>query len=295
MERTAKWKKSIDRIDNFYKSYVDYYRMSDETKELLEANNYYKDKYRGKRCFIFGNGPSINTLDFGLFKNEVVFTVNELFRHKDFELLNSNFHFIADPAYFNLKRNRQSDLNIINLVCELGKRSRKPEFFLPIESRKTVHRYGWDRKLDIHYFKSDLSFYDDYLEKMNFARVVPRFQAVVQWCIAFAVFAGFKEIYLLGCDATNILTDISLVCNETVGLQYAYDLSNEEEADVKRKHRVSGLEYTLYGYHKIVHLFSELNKYCISKGVKLYNCSSETVLDCIPRREISDVIKNSEV
>ena len=38
-----------------------------------------KDKFKGERCFIIGNGPSLNKIDLDLLKNEYTFGVNSIF------------------------------------------------------------------------------------------------------------------------------------------------------------------------------------------------------------------------
>lgn len=282
--------RKIIKFDNLYKNNVHIRRMDNHRRELLEKNEKYRNKYKGERCFILGNGPSINTLDFRSLENEITFTVNEMFRHEKFEQLNSNFHFIADPEYFKLQRSNKEDNEIIDLINNIGKKGKSPVFFLPMESEKIIKKYGWNRRLKIQYFASNLIFYNDYDEQIDFTKYIPAFQAVVQWCIAFAVYAGFKEIYLLGCDATNIITDLTLFADKQADLSYAYNLSEEAADAVKRKHLKNGLEYTLYGYHRIVHLFGELSKYCKKNEVLLCNASGTTILDCMPRKRVCDIL-----
>ena len=72
---------------------------------LLKNNKKYKNIHNGKRCFIFGSGPSLMNIDFGLFENEYVFTVNQLPRKKDFDKLKSNYHFWADDCFFDGNKN----------------------------------------------------------------------------------------------------------------------------------------------------------------------------------------------
>ncbi len=39
----------------------------------------FKDKHKGGRCFIIGNGPSLNKLDLTLLKNEITFGLNRIY------------------------------------------------------------------------------------------------------------------------------------------------------------------------------------------------------------------------
>ena len=48
-----------------------------EYKQILKDLNL-KDKYKGKRCFVIGNGPSLRAEDLELIKNEITFAANRI-------------------------------------------------------------------------------------------------------------------------------------------------------------------------------------------------------------------------
>ena len=52
------------------------FKEKPELKTLISPNSSLKGIHQGQRCFIFGNGPSLNNVDFSLFENEYSFTVN---------------------------------------------------------------------------------------------------------------------------------------------------------------------------------------------------------------------------
>ena len=43
---------------------------------------------------------------------------------------------------------------------------------------------------------------------------IPSFTTVVQYCIIVAIYMGFNEIYLLGCDSTGIVATINCALNQ---------------------------------------------------------------------------------
>lgn len=43
----------------------------------------FKNKHKGERCFILGNGPSLNEIDLSLLKDEVTFGVNGIYLNED--------------------------------------------------------------------------------------------------------------------------------------------------------------------------------------------------------------------
>lgn len=281
-------KNTMLKYHNKFVSLIDYDCLVGVEKELLLRNGRYKDIHKNKRCFILGNGPSVNKVDWSLLEDELVITVNEMFRHKDFSKLKSDYHFFADPFYLQLNENNQRDREVLEKISVLSEYGTK--LWLPIEGKNPVKKYGWDKKIDINYFSSKLDYYDDFNEEPDFARFVPRFQAVVQWAIYFAIYSGCSEIYLLGCDSTNIAVDIALTSKQDVELQYAYDLGKASSDHSKKLHADNGIEYTLFGYWRIIHLFVELNKYCKKRGVKLYNCSEESVVPAITKVRFEEII-----
>lgn len=266
-------------------------RNNKEACELLKNNIKYKDIHKGKRCFILGNGPSLNYVDFSALQDEYVFTVNELMRHKDFLALNSNYHFIADPAYFNLQPDRKEDQKLIEVIRKLENAERAPTFFLPIEGRKNIVEYGWEERLESAYFCSKLYFYQGFDQKIDFTKFVPSFQAVVQWAVAMAVYMGFHEIYLLGCDATNAITDIAAFMDMEYDELYAYQLDEEDRKTVMDRHKRRGLEATLSGYNRIFEIFRELYHWCERQGIVLVNCSAETAIESIPRKDLAEILR----
>lgn len=278
----------LHRWRNIYQNKILFDKLDMRKRKFLEDNVKYQDKYKGRRCFIIGNGPSINKIDFSKLSEELVITVNDMFFHKDFDRLNSNFHFMADPAYMKLNKNNVGQAQIIQQVKRLPETD--TTLLFPIQGMEAAKKYGWYKKIDISYFLSTLYFYDDYKEKIDFTKYIPGFQTVIHWGIAFAVYLGCNEIYLLGCDMTNVVSDLSLFIIKNAESNYAFDLSEECE-NFEKKLKISyGLEYSLYGYWKIVRGFSEIYKYCIRNNVKMYNCSEESILECIPKKKIEDIL-----
>lgn len=68
--------------------------------DILRKNVELKSIYNNKRCFIIGNGPSINSQDLKLLKDEYTFVVNPFFEFKDYEAVHPKFYCLIDPAYF---------------------------------------------------------------------------------------------------------------------------------------------------------------------------------------------------
>lgn len=285
--------RQYDKIHNLYLEKIEFQRFRNEHPieyKLLQNNRQYYNLHKGERCFVLGNGPSLKQIDLASLKNEWTFSVNEMFRHSQYLEAEINYHFIADPYYFQLRHSNPVERKLLELLLEKGADKRAPHFFFPVESRAYIRKNRIDRKLSCSYFDSRLEFYDDYEGKIDFAKYVPYFRAVVQWAIAMAIYMGFEKIYLLGCDATNLIIDLQAFQGTVWGEKYAFDVDCDTEKAQKGVYLKQGIWNILDGYNRIFKIFDEMNKYCVRNHIKLINCSAETIIDSIPQKRFEDVI-----
>ena len=61
----------------------------------------YRNAYRGQRCFILGNGPSLKKQDLSGLRNEHVFCSNWFVLHEEFPNMGSCFFTVSDPHLWN--------------------------------------------------------------------------------------------------------------------------------------------------------------------------------------------------
>jgi hypothetical protein len=151
-------------------------------------------------------------------------------------------------------------------------------------------KYGLDRELDINYFKIRLNFFEGFNQPINFTRFLPAMSTVVHFAIFLAIYLGFSEIYLLGCDTTGIVVQIKSSLENNDDNDYSYELSDNEK---KRMHTVlakNGLEGYARSFWHILMSYRVLYKYCKKRKIALYNCSSQTIIDTVPKINLSDVL-----
>ena len=285
-------------IDDFYciynnmKAYLHYVkdiRFSSKNKLLLR-NKSFKSIHLGKRCFILGNGPSLKTEKLSCLHDEFVFTVNQAARLPDFNLLKSNYHFWADPNFFKINKNNPEDIELLEAMLSVGKHNPELQCFFPIEQLDFITKYGIDKQLNVNYFYSALNMYNNYNHLINYSKPVLAFGTVVQWCITMAIFMGFQEIYLLGCDNTGIITTLKSILHQNDDNDYSYSVSKNEKLRMEKMLENSSLEAYLQSYIRTVQDYRRLMQYCYKRQIKLVNCSSETVIDSLPRKKLSEVL-----
>lgn len=151
-----------------------------------------KDLYnlhQGKRCFILGNGPSLNKVDFLKLENEIVFGVNSIFLLTKSNGFRPTYFVVEDNLVF--KENR-SEIDIYEGVAKI----------LPRQYAEQL-----TCRDECFVFDMDQSFYN----KNNKNYAVPHFnmgpqpvfycgQSVTYINMQLAFYMGFEMVVLLGMD-----------------------------------------------------------------------------------------------
>ena len=281
---------------NFKVKMIDFpkFIISDPQKaKLLKNNRRFKDLHRGERCFILGNGPSLNSVDFTLLENETIFTANQINRHPKFAQLKPKYHFWADPNFFKIDENKPEDMELLNVMKSINTNGNVPECFFPIKQYEFTKKYQLDSELKVNYYYTGLNIYDNYKEQVDYTKPVPGFSSVIMWCITMAIYMGFKEIYLLGCDHTSFVAVIQAVMESSVD-EYAYTVTESERKRMNNLLKDNSMRIRARDYAYTFEQFEQLVQYCKSKNIILANCTERTAIDSIPRRDLKQVVANEE-
>lgn len=257
---------------------------------LIQKNKRFRNIHKGNRCFILGNGPSVKDVNLELLQNEIVFTVNQAARMPKFDALKTNYHFWADPLFFKKVDDGGSE-ELIDIMKKVRTDENNPEVFIPIEQLDFVEDHRLSDCLKISYFKTKIQFYDGFNHNIDFSRVGPAYCTVVQWCISMAIYMGFTEIYLLGCDNTSLLVTLKSALKQNDENDYAYHVTDNEKNRMEKLLDYSSIETYTQSYLNSIRQYRYLMQYCKKRNIKLVNCSSTTVLDCIPRMSLEEVLK----
>ena len=265
-------------------------KQKNSSASVLDKNSRFKNIHKNKRCFIIGNGPSLKQEDLSRLGDEIVFTVNQASRNPQFRSLNTNYHFWADPNFFKINTEKAEDRELLDTMLSAGDGNPDMQCFFPLRQMEFVKKHGIDKKLNVNYFCSGLIMYEGFDKEIDYTKCVISFGTVVQWCVAMAVYMGCKEIYLLGCDNTHIITTVKSVLHKNDDNDYSYAVSENEKKRMENLLANSSLETFLQDYLRTLQDYRRLYAYCSKKGIKLVNCSAETVIDSIPRMSLKDVL-----
>ena len=243
---------------------VNNYENSKYGKDILQ----YKDKHKGKRCFICGNGPSLNASDLDrLYKaGEITFGTNRVYNIFDKAKWRPTYYACEDELII---KEHQSEINAIE--CE-----RK---FIPINLK-------WYHGVNI---KNACYFYLYYRGKNaskynfspNMAKQLDCRGTITFTCMQIAAYMGFSEIYLIGVDHNynkiidengNIITDDSVK-------DY---FSDDYDKDIK--------DVAVHNMGKNARAYREAKAYCDENGIKIYNATRGGKLEIFERVNLDDLL-----
>lgn len=255
--------KNIYRVFNLISDL--YFYLNIDARKVLSRNSVYHNRHLGERCFILGTGPSLNELSDGQISklmNETVIAVNSIYKAqvvsqvspKYYALLDNNYWGVASYTFDEIIAKYQSCPPVF--ITDLRAKSIVPEGFDSI--------YLYAKNYPVDKMRCDLS------------RNLSITMNVIGFSILSAIYMGFKEIYLLGCDYNLFCSRIGTHC---------YD--DQEEINELPK-------YNLSFYLKYYHLTTEFHYMIASlarqKKLKIVNLSESSLLDAYQRIDASKVL-----
>lgn len=278
----------IDELNVMFEEYNTLHTpLHVENKDLLKKNIKFKNQYYGKRCFILGNGPSLRNVDLQLLNKEYVFTCNMLYKKPDFKNLNSNFHFLFDDAFFKGRDDivlgneelHETYSSINGKDCEL---------FVPVVAKKffdSCKLYRTDR-LNYLYIEGSM---EEYVEKeIDITNKCPAFTTVVQYMIAVACYMGFKEIYLLGVDSTNIIGFVNAYLGKDAKSNHCYE--NDTFNKSFKANYITKMANVYYSEYLIFKNYDEIMRYCKKNSILIANCTESTMITSFEKKPINEIL-----
>lgn len=214
-----------------------------------------KDKYKGKRCFIVATGPSLNFDD-----------LEKLNKNHEFCMsLNTIFASFKDTSW-------RPDQYVVVDVAAIN------SYDMEIRKMDVKEKFIADASIDFDYNSLTEEFYvfhsvfsksvlEQGLISEDFSKYAYNSGTVTAVCIQLAIYEGFQEIYLLGCDCSYFKTGIEHF-NEPEELRIKkFDMMNDA---------VKMLTYHINAYQKI-------KNYADKKGIKIYNATRGGYLEVFER------------
>jgi hypothetical protein len=227
----------------------------------LKKNIELKDIHKDKRCFVMGNGPSINNQDLTLLKDEIVFMVNRAFLDPRYETIKPKYHVIVDSKL-------ATGEWPITFLDEIAKKNPKVNFLLNsrwydldiFQSYKDKYKIYWiDGGLTItpYFFKRKIDLTDRTYSN-----------AVVEQGISSAIYMGCKEVNFMGVDGNGL-------CYSILGREDSHSYGyNTEDLTMSFQTIIRALNSMSNSLRKWHHLF----EYCSKNEITLNNLTDDGIL-----------------
>jgi len=216
----------------------------------------YKNKYKNERCFIVGNGPSLNKTNLNLLKNEYTFALNQInLLYDKYEWRPSVYCSFSNRKEKKWRDNILYNINTLNIpifLCEDYKGIIKNE-----EKINFIKTIGTDK----------CDFNDSTQFHTNIEEYVTKHGSTLLSVLEVAIYMGFKEIYFIG-------TDLGYDKNETHFDKNYLDLTNPSRYNTN-----------IINTHKLI--LNNISKY----NVKIYNATIGGELELYERVKYNDLFK----
>lgn len=233
-----------------------------------------KNKYSNQRCFLVGNGPSLKPSDLDMIADEISFGCNMIYKMFDQTKWRPTCHFIVDVVYTK------------NLYQEIEQYVESPMIM-----HDKAYRSMRVKPQDVVYVHSYSQ--DDYQIRGNMlAYYIPAKATVMTFMIEMAIYMGFREIYLLGVDNTNTFT--------TGHFNEKYTPSELDKVNLARARvNIGNPKLTLaglgeYRLNRATKAYEKISEYAKQKGVKIYNATRGGALEVFPRKNIEDILLDTD-
>ena len=232
----------------------------------------YRNKHRGQRCFLVGNGPSLTAEDLDKLTGEKSIACNMVYKVFDRTTWRPTYHCITESAYAR------------RYAAEFAENIRTPFFTtrscrqaMTVCPENTVYVDNLDTSE--YYVRGDLLDY-----------YVTPFASVMVFMLELAMYMGFREIYLIGVDNTNSLKS---------GGHFTQGYEDDAiiQTNIKRVEaqlEMEGLDAEKAGDYQVLRAqkaYGKIKAYADAHGIRICNATRGGNLEIFPRVTLEEVLK----
>ena len=259
-------------VEKFFAREIEKKPFQDWRQRLADLR--LRDKHKGERCFVIGNGPSLTIEDLELLKGEITFAANRIYMLFDRTDWRPTYYFCVDNILYGADHRKinkiDAELRFVPLerALEAGEVCSQITYYnrgvtgIKIENGKSIWR--------------NFQFSEDVEE------IACGGPTVLYDILQFAVYMGFSQIYLLGVDCNSfieILEDGSIV-HHAIG---------KDHFDDDYSKGFLAVPIPLYAYRLA---YQKAKEICESRGVTIKNATRGGMLEIFERislEELTDV------
>lgn len=243
-----------------------HYDINDQ--RLLEL----KDRFRGRRAFLIGNGPSLKMEDLEALKDEITFASNKIFLAYESTTWRPDVYCMCDEVVARNNREKVLELPHIKVFAD------------------SVRKYLWDDPGAC--FVNPKQSRDDQgaLTGWDLIRGANAGHSVLNLSIKVAYWMGIREIYIIGADHHFVVPETKtgerIMNNEVI-------VSTGEINHFHPAYRPAGETWTVPKLAEIEADFAESKSIFQKAGCRIFNASRFTKLEVFERVNLDSVLASA--
>ncbi|WP_458411750.1 6-hydroxymethylpterin diphosphokinase MptE-like protein [Schinkia sp. CFF1] len=215
--------------------------------------------HKGKRCFIIATGPSLLMSDLEKLHNEYTFSMNSICLALDNAKWRPTYYGIQDENVYEKLEETLNSVALSNVLISDN-----------IAKKFKVNSFWIQYPLNIPYHLYEQGYEHRYFAKFsdNCYRTVYDGYSITYSLIQLAVYMGFKEIYLLGCD-------------------------NNYSEDKNKQHFIESGHYDptfKTAGDRMTIAYMEAKRYGDAHEIKIFNATRGGMLEVFPRVDLDEVL-----
>ena len=271
-------------IQNLLRAYIRRSRelssLDPSVQAVLDRNKVLLNRHAGERCFVLATGPSIKNQDLKPLEGENCIAVSNFYVHPAFAVVKPRYYCVVSYHPPITEEAWQGWL------AEMAAGTGDAVMFFSLADRERVQRNGLFAGRKIHYLKFGGSWDMLIARGVNITRSVPSAQSVTIMALMIAIYTGFRQIYLLGCDHDWILH-----LNES---SHFYK-ENQHALSRKGYNEWFGADLESYcqDYIRLWQQYKALQRITNDQSIQIYNATAGGLLDVFPRVNYESLFNKS--
>lgn len=225
----------------------------------------FRNLHKDDRCFIIATGPSLTYEDLEKLKNEVTFSMNSIILSYEKTDFRPTYYGIQDAnvykqLYSAIVKYEHQHISFYSAGLEnCGDKYRPPKTWIPLNLNAQYHFY--------EYIYEPGNFFTRF--SANAYAMLYDGYSITYTLLELAIYMGFKEIYLLGCDSTYL-------------------------ADKNKQHFIESGQYDpehlrITATDRLTVAYKKAKEYADKHGIKIYNATRGGALEVFPRVNFDDL------
>lgn len=244
--------------------------VSSEERTVLERNRDLHNRHLGERCFILATGHSLKRQDLKLLQGEICIAVSNFFVHPDFAVINPRYYCVA-PHHAPITEEAWQCW-----MEEMDKGTKDTVMFFGLADKERNSGGGLFAGRQVYYLKFRGVWDTIAARGLDLSCSIPAPQSVPIMALYIALYMGFRQIYLLGCDHDWILhlNTSTHFYEESQHALVRAGYNEWGEADLDSECR---------SYVSLWQQYKALQQAAHAKSIHIFNATAGGLLDVFPR------------